>query len=55
MDYQTTFVLPIRLSEYGISEQKVRKTIRQSDIRYQTQTTGLLGIRYLKKIMTVHL
>jgi hypothetical protein len=42
MDYQNSFFfITIELSEYRILDQQVRKTIRLSDIGYQTQTIGL--------------
>ncbi len=45
MDYQKT---TIGLSEYLISDRKVRKIIRPLDIGYQTQTIGLSDIGYKK-------
>jgi hypothetical protein len=57
----------IRISEYGLSEhifltigilnigRQIRKTIGLSDIKYQTQTIGLMDIGYKKKLSIAQL
>jgi hypothetical protein len=48
MDYRTHFKKTIGLAEYRISGRQGWKTIKLSDIGYQTQTIGLADIRYKK-------